>query len=415
MSVQYTGFSGTRELDAFYTWNRARTLDDFRRGLQFFDIGSQNWAYADRHGNIAYFAGGEAPLREDLEAGSVAGLPPVFIRNGTGGNEWLPLTHPQPGQAVPFEIVPADEMPQIVNPPAGFFVNANNDPVGASLDNDLFNQFRPNGGISYLGFNYSSARAARITEMIRQKLDSGAKLSLDDMKAMQADTVLYDAQVFVPHLLMAYDNAVKAGADPVLSTEAVASGVAEAIGRLRRWDFTSPTGIAEGYDAADPDGKRLPPSPEEIDASVAATIYALWRAKMISHTIDVPLHRFGLSGPSSRQALAALRYLLDNFDTNQGVGTSGIDFFKLDGVADAYTHRDILLLRSSGEALELLASETFALVFGGSTKQANYRWGLLHRTILRHPLAGTLNVPPALGAFPPPIADQLGIPIDGGF
>ena len=47
MSVQYTGFSATHELQTFWTWDRARNLYDFRRGLQSFDVGSQNFAYAD--------------------------------------------------------------------------------------------------------------------------------------------------------------------------------------------------------------------------------------------------------------------------------------------------------------------------------------------------------------------------------
>jgi penicillin G amidase len=89
ISVQYTGFSGTREVDTFWTWNRAHNLDDFQHGLQWFDSGTQNFAYADIHGNIAYFAASEVPLREDLQAGTVAGLPPWFIRGGSGGNEWL--------------------------------------------------------------------------------------------------------------------------------------------------------------------------------------------------------------------------------------------------------------------------------------------------------------------------------------
>jgi penicillin amidase len=91
------------------------------------------------------------PIREDLQAGVVTGLPPFFIRSGPGGNEWLALQHPQPNQAVPYEILPAAEMPHIVNPPAGWLVNCNNDPVGNTLDNDPLNQLRPGGGIYYHG------------------------------------------------------------------------------------------------------------------------------------------------------------------------------------------------------------------------------------------------------------------------
>ena len=173
LSVQYTGFSATRELETFLIWDDARNLDDFRRGLERFDVGGQNWAYADVEGNIAYFTSAELPLREDLQAGTVNGLPPFFIRDGTGGNEWLPVQNPQPGQAIPYEILPYQEMPQVLNPPAGFFVNANNDPAGVTLDNDPLNQARPGGGIYYLNNGYAGIRAGRITALLRAELAGG--------------------------------------------------------------------------------------------------------------------------------------------------------------------------------------------------------------------------------------------------
>ncbi len=167
LSVQYTGFSGTREAETFRSWNLAQNLEEFVEALQSFDFGSQNWVFADLDGNIAYLASGEMPLREDLQAGGVAGLPPFFIRDGTGGNEWLPVVDPQPGQAVPFEVLPFAEMPQLVNPPAGYFVNANNDPAGTTLDNDALNQLRPGGGIYYLNPGYAiGTRAGRITQVL---------------------------------------------------------------------------------------------------------------------------------------------------------------------------------------------------------------------------------------------------------
>jgi penicillin G amidase len=52
LSIQFTGFSATRELDAFYSVNRARNMDEFHQALQFFDVGSQNFAYADIWDNI---------------------------------------------------------------------------------------------------------------------------------------------------------------------------------------------------------------------------------------------------------------------------------------------------------------------------------------------------------------------------
>ena len=55
---------------------------------------------------------------------------------------------PQPHQAVPFEILPFDEMPKLVNPVGGYFINANNDPTGNTRDNNAFNEMRPGGGFS---------------------------------------------------------------------------------------------------------------------------------------------------------------------------------------------------------------------------------------------------------------------------
>ena len=44
--------------------------------------------------------------------------------------------HHYPGQVLPYEILPPGEMPQLVDPRNGFFVSANNDPAGTTLDKD---------------------------------------------------------------------------------------------------------------------------------------------------------------------------------------------------------------------------------------------------------------------------------------
>ncbi len=416
LSIQYTGFSATRELDAFLNWNTARGLDDFIEGLQFFDFGSQNWAYADRQGNIAYFTSAELPLREDLQMGTVIELPPFFIRNGSGGDhEWVPVQNPQPGQAIPFEILPFTEMPQIINPPVGWFVNANNDPAGVTLDNDALNQLRPGGGIFYLNPGFDPGiRAGRITALLKEKLSTDdRKISFDEMKEIQADVVLGDAQVFVPSIVEAFDKATEEGAHARLTALAADPRVVEAVRRLAGWDFTTPTGIVEGYDADDTDGELTEPSTEEIARSVAATIYSVWRGRFINNTIDTTLGF--LPRPGSRETMKALRNLLDNFKNNHGFGASGVNFFNVPNVADANVRRDILILQSLHDALDLLASETFAAAFAESTDQEDYRWGKLHRIVFEHPLGVPFSIPPAGGAFPAPLGGLAGIPTDGGY
>lgn len=414
LSVQYTGFSATFELATFLRWDSASNLDEFRDALRTFDVGSQNWAYADRRGNIAYFASAEMPVREDLQAGTVNGLPPWFVRNGQGGNEWLPVQHPQPGQAIPYEILTADELPHTVNPPAGWFVNANNDPAGTVLDNDPLNQARAGGGIYYLNPGYDGFRAGRITEMIRQRLaDShrGHRISLRDVQRMQADTVLLDAEYFVPWLLRAFDDA-RGSAVPQLAALAGDARLAEAVHRLAAWDFSTPTGIAQGYDASDNNGVLRRPSRTEIADSVAASIYSTWRSRALAEIVDAPLG--ALPKPDGAEAVAALRHLLDTFATAQGVGASGVDFFAAPGIADRAAARDYRLLHALASALDLLAGPAFAAAFHGSTNLGDYRWGLLHRLVLAHPLGGPFSVPDAFGQFPAPLDGLAGIPVDGG-
>jgi penicillin amidase len=414
LSVQYTGFSPTFEPETFLRWDQARDLNQFEQGLPFFAVGSENWAYADVHGNIAYFTSAEMPVREDLQAGTVNGLPPWFIRNGQGGNEWLPVQHPQPDQAIPYEIYPAAEMPHIINPPAGWFVNANNDPAGLTLGNDPLSQVRPGGGIFYLSYAYDQFRAGRIEQMLRQRLAAGNKVSMSDMEAMQADTTLLDAEYFVPHITQAFADA-KTSTVPQLAALAADPQVAEAVQRLGQWDFTTPTGIAQGYDAGRPPGS--PPTQAQIADSVAATIYAVWRSRAVTRVIDD--HLGGLPAPAGdigdQFALAAIKHLLDTFPATHGVGASGIDFFAVPGITDPAASRDYLILASLRDALTLLASPAFGPAFHQSADQNDYRWGLLHRLVLAHPLGGPFDVPPAFGQFPAPLPGLAGIPVNGGY
>ncbi len=419
IGVAYTGFAPTRELQALLLIDRARSLDEFNQALQFFDVGSQNWGVADVEGNIAYWTSAELPLREDLQAGTVAGLPPYFVRDGTGSlpDGWIPEPTPPAGQALSYQILPFAEMPQIVNPSQGFIANSNNDPIGTTLDNDPLNQARPGGGIYYLSPGYAIGdRVARVTKLLQADLAGGGKVSLADMQRIQSDVVLHDATVLVPYIEQAYRDAATPGAPPQLAAFAADPAVTEAVQRLAGWDGSTPTGIPEGYDAADLNGVPGTPSAGEVANSIAATIYSLWRGQIVKSTIDATLQRVGLSSvlPSGDRALVALHHLLDTFPTAHGVGGSGLNFFAVPGVASPEAARDVLLLESVKDALNLAASPAFAAAFGGSTRQDDYRWGKLHRITFAHPLDGPFSIPPAAG-FGDLGPGLPGLATDGGY
>ncbi len=419
LSVQYTGWGPTFELEAFRQMNNGQTLDDFKAALQYFDVGSQNFGYADREGNIAYFTSAELPLREDLQTMNTldGGIPPFMIRDGSGAlkHEWLPVQNPQPMQAVPYEILPFDEMPQLVNPAAGYIANANNDPVGVTLDNNPFNQLRPGGGIYYLNPFYASYRIGRI-DRVMQDMVSKKDVDFDKMRALQANNQLLDAELMTPYILTAMERAGKDDAWPGLQQFLADSRVTEAVDRLSKWDFSTPTGIPEGYDPGD-DPYNLPePDQAEIDASVAASIFAIWRSQMLANTLDAVFEAMGMSAyrPSARMAYNALKHHLDTFEQNRGVGASGIPFFNVEGAPTPEDARDFIILYSLQQGLNLLASDEFAPAFGNSMQLSDYRWGKLHRIVFDHPLGAPFNIPD-YGPFANLSAEMPGLSRAGGY
>ncbi len=421
LTAQFTGFGPTRELETFYLWNQARDLEDFRAGLERFDFGSQNWAYADRAGNLAYFTSAEMPIRTDLQllGYPAGGVPPFFIRQGDLDlHQWMPQQNDYPGQVTPYEILGPTEMPQVINPLNGFFVNANNDPAGTTLDNDPLNQFRDGGGVFYLNPGYASGfRAGSITERVRRALSTGdQKLSVEEMADIQADVGLLDAEFFAPLVTQALYDGQAMGADPALAAAATDPRLALAVDRLEIWaglDYQAKTGIAEGYDAEDVDGDPGGSlDADEISASVATTIYSVWRSSFVRGTVDATLQGIGLGSftPGSSQVMTALRKLVEN----GGESASGVDFFD-GGAGDQSSDVQVLMLTSLSAALDRLASDEFAAAFGGSTDLDDYRWGYLHRIVFDSPLGQPFSVPEAFGFFPAPLDGLPGIPTDGGF
>ncbi|MCJ7453486.1 MAG: penicillin acylase family protein [Steroidobacteraceae bacterium] len=413
ISVQYTGFSGTRELETFRLLNHARNVQDFKTALEYFDVGSQNFIYGDIDGNIGYFSTSEVPLREDLQANTVNGSPPWFIRNGQGGNEWLKDPNPDMFNGTGYLSLPSNELPQTVNPKNGFVVNANNDTSGSTLDNDPLNQLRVGGqGIYYLGYSFDyGTRAGRITQALNERLAKG-KVDRSDMEAIQADVTLLDAQVFTPYIVNAFTNASQPGAPAALSALAADPRVAEAVGRLGAWNFTTPTGVATGYDASDVDGERMPPSDAEVQRSIAATIYSVWRGQAIRNGVDMKLNALGVPTPGSGDAIKALRHLVES----DGIGVSTVDFFDWVVLPEAAQRRDYVMLKSLQDALDRLAGPAFQAAFKSSTNQDDYVWGRLHRIVFDGLVVGSpFSIPNAQLGFPPSFDDLTGLATDGGF
>jgi len=426
LSIAYTGWGATFELKAFKQINRAQNITEFQNALTFFDVGSQNFIYADTAGNIGYFTSAENPIRDDLQnTGGYIGSPPFFIRNGanvvadangnltSAHNDWLPVQNPQPNQAVPFEIMPASEMPHAINPDSGYLANANNDPIGVTLDNNPFNQARPNGGIYYLNYAYDAYRIGRIDRLLYGMVNSGHKATMADIQAVQLDNEPQDAALLLPYLMGAWNNARQSGAWAPLAALAADPQVAEAMGRLVTWSFdlSTPTGLAQGFDPGDVPFAPKTPTQAQLDHSVAATEFFMFRSNAIKNVVDGTLTAYGLGDylPNDDVAYRSLKFLLDAFPVLGGHGASGINFFNVPDAPDAQSAVAYVLLKSLKDGLDQLSSDAFAPAFGNSTDQSTYHWGALHRVVFEHPLGGPFNIP---GANPYPFHD-LGVGLPG--
>ena len=400
---QYTGWGPTTELKTFFEMGKARNMDEFKAALQYFDFGSQNFAYADVYGNIAYFTSAENPIRSDMAAGTIdGGIPPMLIRDGTGAlnHEWAPLANPQPGQSVPFEILPFEEMPQVVNPEWGYIANANSDPIGTTLDNNPYNQLRPGtNGLYYLNWGYVDFRQGRVDRVLQQMVESDKPITPQDMIELQGNSQMLDAELTLPTLL------------GIMSQVQVPAGspMAQALDVLSTWDYSSPTGLAEGWDAGDDPNMAVTPDEEEMRNAAAATVFAMWRSMLVQNTIDATLTAVGLGDnlPASTAAHRAFAYHLLNYETNGGVGASGLNFFSA-GLGET-------VAGSLQQALDLLASDEFAPAFANSTDVMDYAWGKLHRIVFDHPLnADPFNIPNGYG-FMDLAPDLPGLARQGGF
>jgi penicillin amidase len=165
LALKFTALQPLRMPDMVLNLNRAQNFDDFHEALRDMSVPIFNVVYADVDGNIGYQAPGLMPIRPTGD-GSVP------VPGWTDDYEW--------GGYVPY-----DRMPHILNPEKGYVVTANNPVVSSRYPYDIV-----------VDFDYGY-RAQRIVQMIEE---GGRGLTLQDMKAMQADTLNTSALEIIPFL-----------------------------------------------------------------------------------------------------------------------------------------------------------------------------------------------------------------------
>jgi penicillin amidase len=373
LSVRYTGHDpAPRMATAVMGLNSAKSVQEALAAINsgFVDT-NQNWVIGDDQGNIGWTQYGRAPRRAATAA-------PWKVLPGDGSAEW-------------GGDLDARYIPHAYNPPEGFIVTANNDPIGLTDKGDpFFGQPVVDGAPLYIGADYDlGTRAGRITTRIQNATSNGGKLSIDDMQSIQGDTVDEVAQQLQPTLLAAATALQQAIADPTTHPElapyiAHASAQAQALVAtvlpiLKTWSFDTPSGVAEDQ-----------PTPSQIADSQAAAIGEVWMRQFAQRTLSDEITKLGVTPSAPAQFKLLVRLC-----THPELVASGIDpmtgdprLFDVVGTAEHESKQEMA-------AAALLDALDFIIGRLGADA-SKWRWGALH-TIAIAPIAGlmALALPPA--------------------
>ncbi|HSK79192.1 MAG TPA: penicillin acylase family protein [Thermoanaerobaculia bacterium] len=310
MSLRWTALDPGRTIDALVKLNLAGDWASFREALSLWEAPSLNFVYADVDGNIGYQSAGKLPLR----AAGQQGLAPVPAAGGANG--WRGF-------------IPFAEMPSSFNPPSGYIATANNKVVGDDYPH-------------FIARDYADPyRVKRISDV----LAANRRVTVDDMKRLQADDYSLAAEKLRPYLLSVQpENGLQK----------------KALEQVKAWDL---------HFAVDSPG---------------AAIYYAWYWTLLPEIVGDELgEEFAeLRGMMFGQTPLYIRVMGDPknpwFDDKRTAGKTET--------------REDIVARSFGKAVAMLSERL-------GDDPADWRWGRLHTAVLTHQPFGNSGIPPLIRMF----------------
>ncbi|OCS90434.1 penicillin acylase family protein [Caryophanon latum] len=295
-SMQWTALEATKELQAILAFNKAKSWDEFETALEDFNAPAQNFVFASTDGTIAYKANGNIPVR--LKGDGTLPVPGDSSEYGWSG------------------YIPYDELPTVVNPEEGFIATANNKIVSDDYPYHITDMWA------------QPYRYERIVELLEGRDD----LTVEDMQAMQMDTVNLYAKEFLPKFITSIEK---------LDEEKQYSDIVAA---LKEWDYN------ETIDAPEP------------------LVFNL----MIEHLKD---NLFRKSIPDDVYKMMQGKYqAMDNIIREGYEGKEGAWLTSVGGV-------DVVVYNSFIDALNRLQT------MYPETEFEDWKWGDYHQLTFDHPLA----------------------------
>lgn len=199
VALRIAGLDRPGLLQQYWDMARAESFEAFRAVLRRLQIPTYNVVYADREGHIAYFHNGHLPKFGGGDHAFWSGLVPGDT------SQWLWT-----------DVHPLEDLPQVVDPPAGFVQNANDPPWWATWPQAI----RPADYPAYAAApGPMSLRAQSSVRLVR----GDEKFSFDEITRRKMSTHVLLAERTLPELL----DAARASADPL---------VRQAADLLAAWD-----------------------------------------------------------------------------------------------------------------------------------------------------------------------------------
>jgi len=215
-SVRFASWNKeTGTLTGFSQLGGDQNLPQFRHSMSLVTT-LHNFLYADRAGNIAYFADGLVPIEP-----SFATVDPRLPAPGNETAQWKGF-------------IPFSQMPHSINPAQGYLDNWNTKP-----SQQLF--YQQNGGDEYWGTIFRSSlisKLAAASTHISVRYLEGVEHAIGTID--NEDNTRPAAPYFIPFLFRAYHKLVAAGSP--LTDPATHPDLAGAIAQLVHWNGVSTLG-----------------------------------------------------------------------------------------------------------------------------------------------------------------------------
>jgi penicillin amidase len=290
VSFDYAGLDLSLMPKVMHGYASAPDIDRFAEATKSLVAYSLNLVAADEGGHVFYTGFQAVPCRTYLDRNAdgtwAEGADPSLLLDGTTyGGFTIPIedglvapTH----QDDPYRcVVPWDEYPHEKDPAQGFVVTANNDPGGLSFDGSLTNDPWYIGGPWIEGY-----RAAEIARDLGARKEDG--VTVDEMKAVQANHRSVIGAQLVPELLASIDAARDADPDALDEAEgrvaalyaSDTTAVEEVATRLQAWadrGFPAESGVQTFYEQ---------PTAEQVEDAVATMIFNAWMGRYVHLTTD---------------------------------------------------------------------------------------------------------------------------------